>query len=374
MAIGGQVTNREAARALGLSRRQVQRLKRRVERDGVLGVVHGKAGRQPANKTPEKIREKAIRLAQTDYAEFNFSHLAEMLAEEHDIELCDQTLRFWLRALGHGRPRRRLKKHRRRRERKPREGEMLFLDGSPHRWLGEEHPACCLLLCSDDATGKPLWGKFQATEDRDGCFEVAYEVFRRFGLPGQFYLDRASQFTTTRHGGLHVTQGPDTDETHFERAMHELAVATIFADSPQARGRAERLNGSFQDRLVAELAYKGITDYQGATRYVNRIFIPKYARRFGNPPADTSSAWRPVPAHLELGNVLCARYTRTVANDTTVSMNGRAYQLSPPPRCLHLAKAQIEVRLWFDGTIHFSHPRYGELKARPVATSAEPHP
>jgi hypothetical protein len=198
-----------------------------------------------------------MHLATTTYAQFNFCHLADILAEEHHILLSDETLRRWLRPAGHGRPPRRRGKHRRRRTRRSRAGELLFLDGSPHPWFGPRHPDCCLLLASDDATGKPLWGKFQPEEDRDGCFEVCYHVFLRYGLPGAFYLDRASQFITTRKGGRQALHNPERDPTHFEEAMSLLKVGLIFAYSPQARGRGERLNGTFQDRLVAHYRVRG---------------------------------------------------------------------------------------------------------------------
>ena len=167
----GCMTNDEAALALGLCRRQVQRLKHRLQAAGPQGLVHGNTARPPANKTPEQRKQQVVDLAITTYAQFNFSHLADILAEDHRIYVSDETLRRWLRPLGHGHAPRR-GKHRRRRTRRSREGELLFLDGSPHPWFGPRHPSCCLLLASDDATGKPLWGKFQPEEDRDGCFEV----------------------------------------------------------------------------------------------------------------------------------------------------------------------------------------------------------
>jgi hypothetical protein len=249
------------------------------------GLVHGNTARAPANKTPDELKQRVLDLATTTYAQFNFSHLADVLHEEHNILLSDETLRRWLRPLGHGRPPRR-GKHRRRRTRREREGELLFLDGSPHPWFGPACPACCLLLCSDDATGKPLRGQFQPEEDRDGCFEVCYHVFTRFGRPGAFYLDRASQFVTTRYGGVRALHDPDREPTHFENAMRQLKVGLIFAYSPQARGRGERLNGTFQDRLVAELGRHRITTARRATEYLNTSFIPRYGRRFGRAPAD----------------------------------------------------------------------------------------
>ena len=359
----GRLTTDEAALALGLSPRQVQRLKRRLVANGPRGLIHGNTARPPANKTPDQLKQQVLDLATTTYAHVNFSHLADLLAEEHAIFLSDETLRRWLRPLGHGRPPRR-GKHRRRRPRRSREGELLFLDGSPHPWFGPRHPSCCLLLASDDATGKPLWGKFQPEEDRDGCFEVCHHVFVRFGLPAAFYLDRASQFVTTRYGGLSALHDPDREPTHFENAMSQLKVGLIFAYSPQARGRGERLNGSFQDRLVAELALRRITVLRRATEYLNTIFIPRYARRFGRSAADSQPAWRPVPVDLDLKAVLSAKSCRTVANDHTVRFNGSTYQLLPPAGCPNLARAAIEVQEWFDGSIHFYHARYGTIVAK----------
>lgn len=188
-------------------------------------------------------------------------------------------------------------------------------------------------------------------------------VFRTHGLPAGFYLDRASQFITTRHGGLHVRQGPHTEPTHFQKAMERLGVGLIFAHSPQARGRGERLNGSFQGRLVQELALHGITDLAAATRYVNQRFIPRYVRRFAKAPADPTPAWRPVPEGVDLRAELCAQHTRTVANDNTVQFHGARWQLHPPRGRWHVVRAKIEVQERFDGTLRFRHADYGYLRA-----------
>jgi transposase len=365
----GCLTTDEAARALGISPRQVLRLKARLQAEGPHSLVHGNTARPPANKTPAELKQQVLDLATTRYAQFNFCHLADILHEEHQILLSDETLRRWLRPLGHGRPPRR-GKHRRRRTRRPREGELLFLDGSPHPWFGPRHPSCCLLLASDDATGKPLWGQFQPEENRDGCFEVCYHVFVRFGLPGAFYLDRASQFITTRVGGTHATHNPDREPTHFENAMSTLKVGLIFAYSPQARGRGERLNGTFQDRLVAELGLHKITKARQATQYLNTTFIPRYGRRFGHTPAESRAAWRTLPAGLDLKEVLSAKFTRTVALDNTVRFEGQTYQLLPTSRCPSLARRVIEVQHWFDGSIHFRHERHGVIAAKRLRRKA----
>lgn len=365
-AVEGRLTNAQAAASLGKSVRQVQRLKRKIERSGPAGVLHGNAGRAPVNKTPDAVKCRVMELAEGPYRDFNFSHLSDFLYEEHGIKISDETLRLWLRPLGHGRKLKKRRAHYRKRTRKPQKGDMLFLDGSPHHWFGDDHPPVCLLLCADDATGEPLYGQFQPQEDRDGCFEVCYHVFRKYGLPGAFYLDRGSQFTTTRRGGTHVYVSPDQDSTHFERAMKSLNVALIFANSPQARGRIERMNQSFQDRLLVELKLRNITSCEDATIYLNRIFIPKYSKRFGKSPTIIAPSWRPVPENTDLRSVLCATAVRTVRNDNTVSYNGKQFQLLPSPNRRHFAKARITVEEWFDGSIHIVHQNLGTLSAKPL--------
>jgi len=151
--------------------------------------------------------------------------------------------------------------------------------------------------------------------------------------------------------------------------MQSLAVELIFADSPQARGRGERINQSFQDRLVAELDHHHITDPAKTTDYLNRVFIPKYAERFGVRPRDPDSAFRPIPEGLDLHTVLCAKTTREVANDNTISYQGQIYQLKPNTRTVCIAGTKVSVQKWFDGSVHVRHERAGSI---PVQKRTEP--
>ncbi len=356
--IRGSMTNAEAADCLGLSKRQIQRIKKRVLTVGPQGVVHGNKGKRSHRAFSDDLRRKVIELARSKYAGFNFSHLVEFLEEKESIRVSRETARKWLRAEGLGRRKRRVAKHRKRRERSKQEGRMLFLDGSPHQWYGNK--ISTLILSTDDATGKPLYGTFRDNEDLDGCFFVCMEVFKRYGLPGCFYLDRASQFTTTRHKGVHVQQS-DSNPTQFERAMQELGIHLIFATSPQARGRGERINGTFQDRLVAELALHSITDQKEAESYLNEVFIPRYQNRFGVAPEISNPAWRPVPDPSNLKNILCRRFTRKVTNDNTISINGEILQILPSHGRAHFIRAKVLVNQWIDGSYHVFHPTYGEL-------------
>jgi len=370
--LSGRMTVKTAAEILKLSERQIYRLRNRVRQHGAQGIVHGNRGHSPSRTKPRAVRERVVHLHKTEYKAYNFTHFAEALEKEHRIRVSDETVRRWLRAEGLGGAIRKTPKHRKRRLRKAREGEMVFLDGSPHHWFGESEPPCTLLLVCDDATGKPLVGWFREQEDRDGCFLVVARLFRKYGLPQRFYLDRASQFKTTRHGGLHSAQYRQ-EETQFRRAMEELGVSITFAYSPQARGRIERMNGVFQDRLVAELGHRGITTLDKANRYLNRSFIPAYAKRFGIAPREPEPAWRPVPQGLDLFDVLCVKDTRVVTNDNTISYEGQIYQLQPAHSRQHFVKARVEVRQRPDGTIRIHHPKLGRVPARKLPNSGGAH-
>jgi len=362
--LAGRMTVKTAAGILQRSERQIYRLRQRIRKNGPQAIAHGNRGKLPAHARTAAEREHVVTLYKTTYKGYNFTHFAEALQKEQGIALSDETVRRWLRREGEGGTIRKTRQHRKRRLRKAREGEMLFLDGSPHHWFGDDHPPCTLLLCCDDATGKPLGGLFREQEDRDGCFLLLAKIFKKDGLPQSFYLDRASQFKTTRHGGIHSRQCAD-EPTAFQRAMAELGIQVIFSYSPQARGRIERLNGVFQDRLVSELRRHGIHTLDEANRYLARHFLPAYAKRFGIAPRDPRAAWRPVPPDRDLFDVLCVKERRTVANDNTLSYRGKIYQLLPTPHRRHFVKARVEVRQRPDGKIKIVHPQAGVLPFRP---------
>ena len=361
----------EAAMMLELSPRQVFRLKAAVRAHGPQGIVHGNTGRQPAIAKPEDLHNRIIALYRREFFDYNAIHFTEALNEEYSIPISYDTVRRWLLAADISlRQHRANVCHRRRRERKAQFGEMLFLDGSPHHWLGTARPKVTLILATDDATGNPLHGLFALQETLNVCFEVLYQVFRCHGLPGTLYLDKASQFTTTRHGGTHVFQRDDKP-THFELAMRALAIQLIFADSPQARGRGERINGTFQGRLVAELRRKGITESEPATAYLNDTFIPDIVRRFGVKPRNAQPAFRKLQPGVDLRQVLCASTTREVSNDNTITYETRRYQLLPTHRSVCVAGSQVKVQAWFDGSLHVFHERTGEIDIQPAARSPQ---
>lgn len=354
----------EIARSVGLSPRQVFRLKAKCQILGPEAVSHGNRGRPSPHAAPDRVHQRVLQLFQDEFRDLDitYTQFSEIARDEHAISVSMETIRRWLIEAGLGHKPHRSRRHRRFRLRSARRGDMLFLDGSPHRWFGPDYPRSTLILASDDATGAPLYGLFEAQESLNGCFKTLYHVMLDHGLPGCLYLDRAGQFTTTRHGGIHRDQS-DAQPTAFEIAMQRLGVELIFADSPQARGRGERLNRSFQNRLVVELRRAGINTHEAATEYVNEQFIPRYRERFAVEPRNVASGFRPVPAGIDLRRTLCRECTRTVNSDNTIVLHRYRYQLKPPTCVRSLCYCRLIVQEWFDGSVHVFHERFGEISS-----------
>lgn len=361
-AIKGTVSAYAAAEMLGVSRRHIFRLKKRLKQNGMISILHGNRGKTPHNKITKELKEQIFEIfddwhSKTDLG-VNSAHLQDILSKECGIQLSRQTLWRWLRATGRRMPLRTWRKHRKARERSHSEGQILFLDGSEHPWLGKAYPSVTLILCTDDATSKALYGVFVDQENLFGCFEVAYHVFSQYGLPHAFYLDRASQFKTTRkkYDSEYVLAPP----THWQKAMSTLAVRCIYSYSPQARGRGERANGTFQGRLASELQYHKITDLREATTYLNKVFIPGYNQKFSVKPR-AKPIWREKPSTQILQANLAIRQIRLVGNDNCVWFENTRYQILPHPRVTHVYRAEVEVRKCFDGVVTILHKKYGLL-------------
>ena len=254
----GELTVVEAGMVIGVSERQCYRIKARVTKRGAKGVVHGNRGRPCKRQTPEKEVRRIVELAKGKYRGFNDRHLTEKLAEQEKLEISREKVRQILRSNGIASPRkRRGNKHRSRRERKAAEGMMLQVDGSPHDWLEGRGPSLCLIGAIDDATGKVVGAMFVEAESSWAYFRLFSEIFNKHGLPQSIYADRHSIFWTDREPTLEEQLKNQRPTTEVGRGLQELGVTLIPAGSPQAKGRIERLWGTFQDRLVSELRRAG---------------------------------------------------------------------------------------------------------------------
>lgn len=336
----------EAAKVMGVSERHGWRILAAYRKEGAAALAHGNRGRIPANVTPQAIREQVISLAMGRYNGVNHTHLAELLAERAGILISRSTLRRVLTEAGLSSPRRgRSPRHRYRRQRMPQEGMLLQLDGSPHSWLESRGPRLTLLLAIDDATGTVPYALFREQEDTLGYFELLKAIIVRCGIPLGVYTDRFSIF--------HVERGPNSGIaplTQFGRALRELGITHILAHSPEAKGRVERANGTFQDRLVAELRLSGASNITEAN-LVLQDFLPRFNRRFGVPAAHPEQVYRPVSLGMNIDGILCVKERRRVARDNTVQYRGRNLQLFPDAEKVSYAGAYVEIQERLDGQI-----------------------
>src|SRR5712692_2751835 len=339
-----------AAGLLCLSVRQIKRLKKRMREDAEAALQHANRGRPSRRRLPQAVRERIVQLSQGTYAGFNDHHLCEKLVECEGISLSRETLRRLLRQHGLGSPRkRRAPAHRQRRVRSARLGELVQLDGSPHDWLEGRGPRLTALGMQDDATGKILAAQFFLTETTFGYLCLLRQLLRRFGVPLALYGDHSGIFVRNDDFWTVEEQlAGKRQPTQFGRALEQLGVTFIAANSPQAKGRVERLWGVLQDRLTSELRLAKATDIDSANA-VLRQFIADYNRRFAKKPREMETAWRPAPESLE--RICCFVHERTVSKDNVVQWDGRRFQIPQQAKRFSFAGAKVHLYQALDGRV-----------------------
>ena len=337
---------RQAAEMMGVSERHTKRLLAAYRKEGVAALAHGNRGRRPHNAVPEEAAAAVVKLASNGYAGANHSHFTELLREREGIDLSRPTVRRILVKAGIGSPRsRRSQQHRFRRKRMPQEGMLIQVDGSPHAWLGERADKFNLLLAVDDATGVVAQAVFHPTEDTRGYLVLLEGLVRQWGIPLALYSDRHAAFK------YNARQGPaQYESTQFARVMRELGIQQIFAMSPQAKGRVERMVSTFQDRLVTELRLAGTTNMEEANEFLQE-YLPRFNARFAVTPEQPETAYRPVPDDLSLTETVSIHHTRKVARDNTVHYQWRVLQLLPGAERPSYAGLQVEVLERADGEL-----------------------
>ena len=331
------MTLEQAATLMGVSARHARRIRAAYREEGAAALAHGNRGLRSANATPETKKAEVLRLAQSRYPDANHTHLSELLGEREGIEIGRTTLRRMLVAAGLKSPRRRRPpRHRVRRQRMPRECMLVQVDGSHHRWLGDDGPPFALLLAVDDATGTVVNGLFCEQENTRDYFLLMRGLIQRHGITIALYTDRHSVFKNVPGSG-HAGA-----PTQFSRAMDDLGVQMVFALSPQAKGRVERTAGTFQDRLVTELRLAGATTMEEAN-VVLKEFLDRFNARFGVVAQHPEAAYRPLGPGVCLDTALCFRHSRRVARDNTVKYRWRTLQLLPGTERRSYAGAAVDV-------------------------------
>jgi len=353
---GKRITQRQAAEQLGLSVRQVKRLWRAYRADGAKALVSKRRGRSSNHHLAAAVRTQALELIRRRYADFGPTLAHEKLTEAHDLRLSVETVRQLMIGAGLWQPQRakQVRSHPLR-ARRPRRGELVQIDGSPFAWFEDRGPVCSLLVYIDDATGQLLELYFAPRETTFSYFAATRRYLERHGRPVAFYSDKHSIFRLTN-----TTATSGSGLTQFGRAMTDLDIEIICANSPQAKGRVERVHQTLQDRLVKELRLQHLSDQERANAYLPE-FMADFNRRFSVPPADPQEAHRPLLPTHNLARVFTLQTSRTISQNLTFQHQKVVYQLQQPRGSRAFRGARVLVREDPQGHITL------EYQGRPLA-------
>lgn len=361
-----RVKQKKAAQILGLSVRQIRRLKKRYRQEGITGLIHKNRGRVSNRRLPVKEINQAIEIVKNNYHDFGPTFALEKLKKYHGIVFGRETLRKAMIKAEVWKPKKRQKiKIYQMRQRREQEGELVQLDGSPHAWFEDRGSECTLLAFIDDATGKLFWLEFVESETTDAYFQATKYYLRTHGKPLAFYVDKHSVFrlNTSKNG---VSAVEDSNGlTQFSRAMKELGIEIIFANTPQAKGRVERLNQTLQDRLVKELRLRGIGTIKEGNRYLPE-FIKEFNLKFAVKPKDSKNAHQSLLPTEKLEEILVRKYTRVLSRNLELQYKNILYQIQTdrPTYTMRNAKVTItedrfcNVKIYYKG----NHLKPKELK------------
>ncbi len=347
-----RITQRQAAEHLGLSVRQVKRLWRAYRQGGAKALLSQRRGRPSNHQLDPALKARAVTLIEAHYRDFGPTLAHEKLTEVHHLTLSVETVRQLMTAADLWQPKRvKRAAHHQLRPRRPRRGELVQIDGSPFAWFEDRGPSCNLLVYIDDATGQLGELYFTPEETTFSYFAATARYLARHGRPVAFYSDKHSIFRLTNPS---ATSGSGL--TQFGRAMTDLDIAIICANSPQAKGRVERVNQTLQDRLVKELRLRGISEMQAGNAYLP-AFLVDFNRRFAVPPQDPVDAHRPQLASHNLERIFTLQTPRTISKNLTLQHNKQVYQLQQPKhtcafrgaRVLVLEDAQGQITIEYQG-------------------------
>jgi transposase len=355
-AIARQLSWVQAADIVGVTPRQMRRIRWRVEHYGLDAVMDQRGGRPRRKRIKAGTIELLCRLKRDVYPDFSLQHFYEQVTEKHGVKVSYNWLRLMLQEAGIVEREPARGKYRRRRERRPMVGMLVHLDASTHEWIAGL-PMQDLVVALDDADGRMLYARFFPQEGTASTFAALESVLRNYGRFAELYTDRGSHFCHTQRPGVVA------DEQHGQvsQALRALGIHQIIALSPQARGRSERAFGTLQGRLPQELRYHRITDYAAANGYLEQHFIADFNRRFTVKPAQPENAFVKLPG-LELELVLSIKHERVVRNDNTVTFKNLILQLPLTRHRLHFVRCPVTVHQFSNGTLGISYQ--GRLLAR----------
>jgi transposase-like protein len=357
------ITQDQAAEILGLTTRQVRRIAKNIRKEGDAGICHKSRGKRAHNRIGEKTKDRAVTLCRNTYKEFGPTHASEKLLTVHKIKVSDETLRGWLQKEHLPYKSRKKRPHRQWRERKPYRGEMVQMDGSYHDWFEGRGHWCVLMGYVDDATGT-VYARFYEYEGTLPAMDGFKRYIRLYGLPQSVYLDRHSTYKVTAKQTIEEELNDIQPMSHFEKSLAALGVTVIHAYSPQAKGRVERLFGTFQDRVVKEMRLAGVTSIAEGNTFLD-VYLPEYNKKYAKAAAQKADFHRPIVNRRTLDTIFSIKTERALRNDFTIAHNKKLYQIKSNIRA---KKVTLEERT--DGTMRIihngQHLRYQEIVARPL--------
>jgi len=332
------ITQLQAANILNISERQIRRLLAEYKRSGAIGLISRKRGSSSNHQLPSHVKDLVLELIKENYADFGPTLAREKIFEKHQIKISCSSVRNLMTTNGLwiSKKRKRIVTHQLR-KRRSKEGELVQMDGSPHDWLEGRGPRCTLIHCMDDATGKILMAQFVPSESVWSYFSLMRSYLREHGKPKAFYVDKHSVFRVNASGAL-----SGSGVTQFGRAMKDLSIELIFANSPQAKGRIERSNKTLQDRLVKELRLQGISTPEEANAFLP-IFLKDLNRRFAVVPQNPINAHTPVSKEYNLDDIFSLHASRVLSKNLTFQYNNTIYQIQTDRASYALRKAHVDV-------------------------------
>lgn len=356
-AIQKQITQAKAGELLDLSREWVNRLCQKIKKKGDRAIIHGLRGQPSNHQLPQELINKAEKKLKEKYSDFGPTLATEKLLEIENIKLSDETIRRLMIKLGLWKDKKRKATHREWRERKDCFGEMTQMDGSDHDWFEGRRDKCILLGSIDDATSR-IFLQFTEHEDTKNLMRFNRTYLKKFGKPKSIYVDKDSIYKTNRQPNLEEElRGEKYAMTQFTRAMEtDLGVKVITANSPQAKGRVERLFGTLQDRLVKELRLAGISTIPGANHFLEEVYLDKHNQKFSVPPKNNTDIHRPVGKNeAELDAIFSFQEERVLCHDYTIRWRNRIFQVEKHQPYFLLSRTRVMVEERLNGEIRIKY-------------------
>lgn len=333
-----KISQTKAAQLLHISERHTRRLWKRYSSEGDRGLLSKKRGSPSNRRISSTIIKKLKRIISKYYQDFGPTLTQEKLEEKHQITLSVETVRKWMIEFGFWKTKKAKKPviHQLR-KRRAKEGELEQIDGSPHDWFEGRGPKCTLLVCIDDATSKLKAMQFVSSETTEGYFDLVKEYVENYGRPLAFYSDRHSIFRVNHKEAL-----TGNGMTQFGRALKELDIKLICANTPQAKGRVERANQLLQDRLVKEMRLLNISNMKEGNRYLPK-FIKKHNQRFGVAAQSEQDAHRALLSQHSLSEILVKKESRHLSKNLTFQYEKNIYQIETKRAGYAMRHAKVQV-------------------------------